>query len=71
MRISDKHLFVMFLFLSIRQFERYLENAFGEKFIWLVYLNVDPVFDELRHEFAFKRLLNRIGFPRKAQARRI
>ena len=49
----------------------YLEKAFAEKFIWLVYLNVDPVFDELRHEFAFKRLLNRIGFPRKAQARRI
>ncbi|HET6893306.1 MAG TPA: winged helix-turn-helix domain-containing protein [Pyrinomonadaceae bacterium] len=41
----------------------WLNKAFDERFIWLVYLNVDPVFDGLRHEFGFKQLIEKMRFP--------
>lgn len=42
----------------------WLNKAYDERFIWLVYLNVDPVYDRLRGEFGFKQLLKRMQFPR-------
>lgn len=41
----------------------WLNKAYEERFIWMVYLNVDPVFDSLRQEFAFKQLQKRMAFP--------
>ncbi len=41
----------------------YLNKAFDERFIWLVYLKVDPVFDSLRHEIGFKQLVEKMKFP--------
>lgn len=32
-------------------------------FIWLVYLNVDPVFDSLRGKSDFEQLVKRMEFP--------
>jgi TolB-like protein/Tfp pilus assembly protein PilF len=44
----------------------WLNKAYDERFIWLVYLNVDPVFDSLRHEFGFKQLVEKMRFPDQA-----
>jgi TolB-like protein/Tfp pilus assembly protein PilF len=41
----------------------WLEKACDERFVWLVYLNVDPVFDSLREELRFKQLVQRMRFP--------
>jgi tetratricopeptide (TPR) repeat protein len=41
----------------------WLNKAYEERFIWMVYLNVDPVFDSLRQELAFKQLQKRMAFP--------
>lgn len=41
----------------------WLNKAYDERFIWMVYLKVDPVFDSLRQEFAFKQLQKRMAFP--------
>ncbi len=41
----------------------WLNKAFDERFIWLVYLNVDPVFDSLRGQPGFDRLIERMEFP--------
>jgi len=43
----------------------WLEKAFEERFIWLAYLDVDPVFDDLRQDFRFKQLLKRMQFPQQ------
>jgi tetratricopeptide (TPR) repeat protein len=43
----------------------WLEKAFDERFIWLAYLDVDPVFDPVRQDFRFKQLLKRMQFPRQ------
>ena len=41
----------------------WLDRAFEERFIWLAYLEVDPVFDSLRQDFRFKQLVTRMRFP--------
>jgi len=41
----------------------WLDLAFEERFIWLAYLEVDPVFDGLRQDFRFKQLVTRMRFP--------
>lgn len=41
----------------------WFEKAFEERFIWLAYLKVDPVFDVIREESRFKQLLKRMQFP--------
>ncbi len=46
----------------------WLNKAHEERFIWMVYLNVDPVFDSLREEFAFKQLQKRMAFPDRVGA---
>ena len=46
----------------------WLEKACDEKFVWLPYLNVDPLFDSLRSEAGFKQLLKRMNFPQPAAA---
>lgn len=43
----------------------WLEKSFDERFIWLAYLKVDPVFDGIRRQFRFKQLLKRMQFPQK------
>ena len=40
----------------------YLYKAFEERFIWLVYLKVDPVFKNLRAESAFQELVAEMRF---------
>ena len=39
----------------------YLQRAFDERNAWLVYLNVNPVFDSLRSDVRFDDILKRIG----------
>jgi TolB-like protein/Tfp pilus assembly protein PilF len=39
----------------------YLRKAFDERNAWLVYLNVNPIFDSLRSDARFEELLKRIG----------
>jgi len=41
----------------------WLHKAYEERFVWLAYLNVDPVFDGLRTELRFKQLIDRMHFP--------
>ncbi len=45
-----------------RLFE-YLEKAYQERVPYLVYLAVDPHFDEFRSDLRFRSLLHRIGLP--------
>ncbi|MGH9873812.1 MAG: protein kinase domain-containing protein [Pyrinomonadaceae bacterium] len=40
----------------------WLHKAYEERFVWLAYLNVDPVFDGLRTESRFKQLIARMQF---------
>lgn len=47
----------------------WLEKAYQERFIWMVYLNVDPVFDSLRDEPRFRQLIKRLRFPATKQER--
>jgi TolB-like protein len=47
----------------------WLNKAYDERFIWMVYLNVDPVFDSLRQEFGFKQLQKRMQFPDRIDAK--
>ena len=46
----------------------WLNKAYEERFIWLVYLSVDPAFDGLRQEPGFKQLQARMAFPDQAGA---
>jgi hypothetical protein len=39
----------------------YLQRALDERNAWLVYLNVNPVFDSLRSDVRFDDLLKRVG----------
>ncbi len=41
----------------------WLRKAFDERFIWLVYLSVDPVFDRLHGESGYNELVTRMKFP--------
>jgi TolB-like protein/Flp pilus assembly protein TadD len=41
----------------------WLNKAYEERFIWLVYLNVDPTFDNIRNEPGFQKLQQRMSFP--------
>lgn len=45
----------------------WFNEAFDERFIWLVYLNVDPVFDRLRTKAGFQALQQRMAFPQMPQ----
>ncbi len=57
---------IALLYLGLRDSERaieWLNKAFEERFIWLVYLNVDPVFESLRGHAAFEHLITRMQFP--------
>jgi tetratricopeptide (TPR) repeat protein len=41
----------------------WLDKAFEERAPWLLYLNADPDFDNIRSDGRFKTLLRRIGLP--------
>jgi DNA-binding winged helix-turn-helix (wHTH) protein/tetratricopeptide (TPR) repeat protein len=47
---------------NTKQAIEYLYKAFEERFIWLVYLKVDPVFDKLRGESSFNELVSQMQF---------
>ena len=41
----------------------WLERAWKERFGWLVFINVEPIFDPLRSDPRFQDLLRRMNFP--------
>ena len=41
----------------------WLHKAYEEHFIWLAYLNVDPVFDSVREQAGLRRLQELMSFP--------
>ena len=43
----------------------WLLKAYDEHFIWLAYLNVDPVFDCVREHAGFQRLKELMNFPER------
>jgi Flp pilus assembly protein TadD len=45
-----------------------LEAAISERYDRLIYLNVEPIFDDLRNEPRFQALIAAIGLPRGGQA---
>jgi hypothetical protein len=40
----------------------WLEEAYDERSVWLIWLGVDPKFDPLRDDPRLKNLLRRMGF---------
>ena len=54
------------IFLGLGEVDRALEKlwqAFEERSFWMVYLQADPVYDELRSHPRFIELLERMNFP--------
>ena len=49
----------------------WLLKAYEEHFIWLAYLNVDPVFDGVRAHPAFQRLPELMNFPESLKELRL
>lgn len=50
--------------LSLQENDRaleLLENAFEERDFWLVFLDVEPLYDSIRSKPAFTALLGKIG----------
>ena len=48
----------------------WLLKAYKEQFIWLAYVNVDPVFDSVREHTGFQRLRELMNFPEGLQEER-
>jgi len=46
-----------------KQTYNWLEAAYRDRAVWMSYLAVDPVFDSIRSEDRFRRLLRRAGLP--------
>lgn len=43
---------------------QFLERAFAERSFWIPFLNVDPLFDNLRGDPRFQNQLERVSFPK-------
>ena len=41
----------------------WLEKAFDDRSMWLIFLNAYPIFDDLRPDPRFQDLVRRMGFP--------
>jgi TolB-like protein/Tfp pilus assembly protein PilF len=55
---------ISLIYLGLKEKDKtfeYLQRAFDERNAWLVYLNVNPVFDSLRSDARFDELLKRLG----------
>ena len=42
----------------------WLRKAVGDRSVWLIYLNVDPIFDSLRTDARFADVVRQVGLPR-------
>lgn len=54
------------IFLGLGELDRALEKlwqAFEDRSFWMVYLQADPLYDELRSQPRFIELLERMNFP--------
>lgn len=61
--VSPYHFAVVYTGLGERaQALDYLERAADERFNWLVFLKVEPIFDSLHSEPRFSALVQRVGF---------
>ena len=57
------------IYLGLEQYERALdclEQGFHERSYWMVFLNIDPVYDAIRSYPRFAQLLERMAFTPKA-----
>lgn len=60
--VSPYHLAVVYNGLGMRaQALDQLENAADERYNWLVFLKVEPLFESLRSEPRFVALVHRVG----------
>jgi hypothetical protein len=46
----------------------WIEKAIAERSNWLIYLQVEPLFDFLRADKRFEQVLRRVGFPASNQS---
>jgi serine/threonine protein kinase/Tfp pilus assembly protein PilF len=46
---------------DLEQFFAWLEKSYEERSVWMIWLNVDPLFDRLHMDPRFQRVLRRIG----------
>jgi hypothetical protein len=42
----------------------WLRKAVGDRSVWLIYLNVDPIFDSLRTDPRFADVVRQVALPR-------
>src|SRR5215813_4240098 len=57
---------IAIVYMGLREYQKafeWLEKAYAERSGWLVYLNRDPRFDEVRSDARFQELVRRVGLP--------
>jgi len=55
---------IAIVYMGLREYQKafeWLEKAYAERSGWLVYLNRDPRFDEVRSDARFQELVRRVG----------
>jgi len=55
---------IAIVYMGLREYQKafeWLDKAYAERSGWLVYLNRDPRFDEVRSDARFQELVRRVG----------